>query len=271
MKKLITLLLASSLVGCKAWLHHADHYHALLKGSDLGCCIVADTFHNPPQALKLGTSNLAGEVPVLQNTPDAALGMMLRAPPPAMPQGATMGIFLPGLNLGKGTDFSVSATFRRPSTVYSEKNWAVGVVARTGDFQDLADLMRLQLTFRILKSAAELRVQEQWGPDDVTQFKKLAARPVPAEVYKKIVDGAQPFTLKLSIDRRSGSGTATMTSGGETFSVLSTTDMTRTFTMAHFTKDGGEPLTVLGATLANPSAPGEERSVEVSDFEVWRR
>lgn len=269
MKKLIALLLAASLVGCgpKASGSRPD-YEAVFKGSDLGCCIVRDALHSSPQALQKGQSKI-GET-ASWNTRDKRLDMVLGAPlttppdPAGNPETPSMGIFSTGLNFGPSAKFTVSATFQRPSNTTGAKGWAVGVGARTGGVDDAPDLKRLLLTFRVKDSKAELRVQEVWGPTDA-EFKKQASFAVPQDLYDRIVDDkASPrkFTLKLSVDRMAGTGSAAMISGGKTYPVGD-------FTMAYFTKSGGDPLTVLGAAIANAADPGQTRSVEVVDFKIW--
>jgi hypothetical protein len=267
MKKLIALLLAVSLVGCGPK-KSAPEYEAIFKGNDLGCCIVRDTLHSSPQAMQEGQSKL-GET-AAWNTNHKALEMVLGAPLTTPPDAAgnpgtpSMGVFLTGLNFGPGTAFSLSATFQRLSDTTGAKGWAVGVGARTGGTDDTPDLKRLGLTFRVKDSKAELRVLEFWGPMD-TEIRKHAAFAVPQDVYDKIVGktgSPRPFTLKLSIDRTAGSGTASMRTEGKTYPVGD-------FNMVHFTKAGGEPFTAVGAALANAADPGQARSVEVTDFKLW--
>ena len=270
MKMFIGLLLASALVGCKnpspggagASYAHAD-YEADLKGEDLGCCIIRDVLHKPPQALQKGQSNV-GET-ASWTTADNALQMTLKAPPTIMENTTpSMGVFSTGLNLGPGSRFSVSATFRKPSDTLYAKGWAVGVVARTGDRDDTADLKRLQLTFRVKNSTAELRVQEIWGPTDA-EFKQHASLPVPQTLYDQLIDNQlnpPTFTLKLLVDRKTGTGDAMM-------KVRNTTYDLGSFNMEYFKASSGDPFTVVGAALANAYDAGKTRSVEVTHFEVW--
>lgn len=285
MKQLITLLLASSLVGCG---HggpgpggHGEvlpDYYATYNGADLGCCIVRDIFHKTPQALLKGSSKVS-ETPVW-TAKDGALQMVLTAPPPdQVPMNATgeslvtpsMGIFSIGHDYGPGTWFTVSATFQRPVGTASGKAWSVGVAGRTGDVDDKSDLRRIVLSFRICTtgvggckdSKANLRVMEinSADPDDPADA-NLASENISDAIYNEIFSMAQPFTLKLHVNRKTGSGVATMTTGTETIPPLA-------FNPTIFKADSGEPITTLGATLADGFGLGESVSVEVTDFKIW--
>ena len=279
MKKLIALLLASSLSGCGPHpgpggvpppTSTLPDYYAIFNGGDLGCCIVRDVFHHPPQALAKGRS-LIGEIPVWTGQ-DNALDMLVTSPAlentpvdaAGNPETLSMGTVSTGHNCGPGTAFTVSATFQKPyDSACTSKAWAMGVVARTGGAPDTPDLKRLQFTFSVKACHAQLRVREIIGPMDADLRLATINQDVSDADYDAIVKSGQPFTLKLFVDRKTNSGTATMITGTETLAAL-------TFNMTYFTADpASEPLTTVGAALANCCNPGETRSVEVSDFKLW--
>lgn len=294
MKKLIALLLVSTLVGCKpasvpgsggsgASGSVAADYYATFEGDNLGCCIVRDLFHHPAQALVKGRANV-GETAVW-STKDNALQMTVTAPPPAqIPTDAdgnylvtpSMGVFGTGYNFGPGTAFTVSATFQRPVGAPSGKAWSVGVVGRTGGVDDSSTLKRIVLSFRVCTTGVggcknakvNLRVLEVDGtnPDYNTNSAMLASTNITDAVYDAIFNHAQPFTLKLFLDRKAGSGTATITTGSESIPPLTFNNLTI------FKADAGtDPITTVGATLANGFALGETVSVEATDFKIWGR
>jgi len=287
MKKLIALLLAPSLAGCwggsgagpgGSGSVPADYY-STYEGADLGCCIVRDIFRKPPQALLKGQSKV-GETAVW-GARDKALEMKLTAPPEnQIPMNAaggslvtpSMGIFSIGHDYGPGTRFTVSATFQRPVGPPSGKAWAVGVGGRTGDVDDKSDLKRIVLSFRVCttgvggckNSKVDLRVLEvnSADPDDPASL-KLASVPIADADYDAIFTSHQPFTLMLSVDRKKGSGIATITVGGKAYPPL-------TFNPTIFTAASGAPIiSTVGATLADGFALGETVSVEVTDFKIW--
>jgi hypothetical protein len=261
---LFALLLASALGGCKeesrsnapAGAVQAPNYWTKFEG--LGCCIVIDSLHTNPKALQPGQGG-AEDTAVWIGKPDA-LRMELKAPSPLLPNTPSMGIFKIGQNFGPGTHFSVSATFRRPEGRMDGPAWTVVVVARTGKAADLMNLGRLQLSLRV-KDGVHLRVQE--GPDapSAGQIPGAAAPNfVPTDIaYKEIYLEHKPFTLRLDVNRKSGKGIATLTTATQDFAIP--------FEMGFFKKDGGPPLTVVGAAIAN-NLPGETVSVDVTDIMV---
>lgn len=269
MKKLIAFLLASSLAACSGGSGPGGSgsavpaYYATFEGADLGCCIVRDIFHKPPQPMAEGRSNV-GEMAAL-NSKDGLLQMVLTAPAPLQkddagnPKTPSMGIFGTGYDFGQGTNFTVSATFQKPERAASTDSWTDTVVARTGGVADTPDLGRIQLSLRVKGGQAELRVQE--GLNDATTGKLPgASAPVTGAAYDEIYKLGQPYTLKLHVNRQNGTGNAALTTKTQTIPV--------DFTMGVFTQSAGDPLTTVGAALAN-TGPGLTASVEVADFKVW--
>jgi hypothetical protein len=267
MNKLITLLAASSLAGCNSG--SKPDYFATFEGKDLGCCILRDTFHKPPRPLAEGQSKADETADWI--TKDGKLGMVLRAPAPIKPNTTpSMGIFSTGHNLGPGSRFTISATFQKPAGTPSGKAWSVGVVGRTGGVDDTADLRRILLSFRTCTTGigpcagakANLRVLEvnSADPDDPANAKPASVN-IPSDLYDAISASGQPFTLKLTLDRKAGSGTAALTSGKVAISLA--------FKPTIFKADSGDAIKTLGATLANGFGEGEQVSVEVNDLAIW--
>ncbi len=266
------LLVASSLVGCSHGGPHdepvpvptryvAPAYEANIKGQDLGCCIVRDILHTPPQPLQKGQGK--SEDPAAWNDKDGALQMALSG-------AGSMGVFSTGLDFDRGKIFSVSATFRNPvvTSSLSKKPWAIGVVARTGDVEDADNLGRLQVTLRVRNVAppgdnvlpeAELRVQEGPNAPETTKIGNASAF-ILGPAYDEIFISGQPFTLTLYIDRATSRGAAILATRTQTVELE--------FEQALFTGDKGDRLTVAGATFVNQEAE-RTASVEVTHFEIW--
>ena len=264
-KMLVALLLASSFSGFSmvgknpgppAGAVKAPNYWTKFEG--LGCCIVADSLHTDPQGLQPGQGE-AGETAAWIAKSDA-LRMELKAPNPLQPSVPSMGIFKTGQNFGPGTHFSVSATFRNPQGRMDGPAWTVTVVARTGDTPDRSDLGRLQLSLRV-RNGVHLRIQE--GPDAASTAAIASAAVfdfVPTDpAYKEIYLEHKPFTLMLDVNRKSGKGTATLSTASQEFPIP--------FEMGLFKKDSGAPLTTVGTAIAN-NIPGETVSVDVTDVMV---
>jgi hypothetical protein len=270
MKKLIALLLASSLAGSGApggaqlpGSPVAD-YAATFKNADLGCCIIRDVFHKVPQKMAKGRASV-GETAVW-DAKDRALQMKLTAPATLQTDAAgniktpSMGIFGTGYCLGPGTSFTVKAGFQKPQRAVSTDSWSVTVVARTGDVPDTPDLGRLLVSLRVNNGLANLRVQEGLNNATTGGIPGAPKKDVTGDAYKEIYTLGEPFTLSLHVDRKTGSGTATLTTRTQTIPI--------DFTMGVFTKDSGPPLNVVGAALGN-TGPKLTASVEVTDFELW--
>lgn len=270
MKKLFACLLASSLVD---WGHPADaqapatdaDYAATFKNADLGCCIVRDVFHKSPQALAKGRSSV-GETAVW-DAKDRALEMKLTAPATIQKddtgniQTPSMGIFGTGYCLGPGSTFTIKATLQRPARAASTDSWNVAVVARTGDVADVPDLGRLQVSLRVNNGKANLRVQEGLNNATIGAIPGAPKKDVTGDAYKEIYTLDEPFTLSLHVDRKTGSGTATLNTKTQTIPI--------DFTMGVFTKDPSSPmLKTVGAALGN-TGPKLKASVEVTGFELW--
>jgi len=263
---LAALLLASSLAGSAAYgtppgtpagALRAPNYWTKFEG--LGCCIVADSLHTDPQALQPGQGD-ADETAAWIAKSDA-LRMELKAPDNLQPNVPSMGIFKTNQEFGPGTHFSVSATFRNPVGRMDGPAWTVTVVARTGKSPDDSDLGRLQLSLRV-RNGVHLRMQE--GPDAPSTGAIPGAEVPdlgPADTaYKEIYLDHKPFTLRIDVNRKSGTGVATLTTATQEIPIH--------FKMGLFTKEPNAPkLTTVGAAIAN-NIPGETVSVEVTDFMV---
>ena len=263
-KQLIALLLASSLgdsaalgapPGTPAGAVQAPNYWTKFEG--LGCCIVRDSLHTVPQALQPGQGG-AEESAVWIAKPDA-LRMELKAPRPLQPNTPSMGIFKTDQNFGPGTHFSVSATFRSPEGRMDGPAWTVVVVARTGKAPDLSSLGRLQLSLRV-RNGVHLRVQEGANAPSAGPIGPTDKDFGPTDIaYKEIYVEHKPFTLRLDVNRKSGTGVGTLTTATQVISIP--------FEMGLYKKDSGPALTTVGTAMAN-NIPGETVSVEVTDIMI---
>ncbi len=263
MTKPIALLLISCLAGCNVPKHdhHATKptatssvfrpvYRAKFPDASLSCC-----FWDRLHALEKGDGHVAGAIPTFTEA-HHTLALGITAPDPIpLDETPSVGIFSTGLNFGPGTVFAVRATFQRPNGPHiADQAWAVGLVARTGGKDDLGSETRLTTTFKVKGDSAVLNVQ------GITV--KPTGNEISKEVYDKIVTEAshQPFTLELLVDRTTGKGIATLTSGRYALPL--------SFTMSKFQASSGPVITAVGATLANCCAPGKTATVEVTDFEI---
>lgn len=261
MKKLIVLLLASSLAACTGSSVEdplRPVYHAKFKDGSLDCCILVDRIHAPDKVpLEKGQSGV-GEI-AQWTEGHGALALTLTAPN-SIPENAnpSMGIFSTGLDFGPGKIFLVRATFQRPRAPAGLFNgWAVGLAARTGGKDDLYAETRLGVTLTFKNGSAELRFREGDKTANSIKF-----NPDHQDVYDKIMNDAQPFTLELRVDRKAGKGAVTLiTRGGFSPRI--------DFDPAVFKASDGPPITAVGATLANCCGEGKQVDVEVTDFQIW--
>jgi hypothetical protein len=269
MKKLIGLLLASSLAGsgapgiAQAPSSGPADYAATFRNADLGCCIVHDAFHPVPQKMAKGRAS-AGETAVW-DAKDKALQFKLTAPATLQKDGQgntktpSMGIFGTGYCLKQGTAFTIKAIFQKPERAVSTDSWTVTVVSRTGDVADVPDLGRLMVSLRVNNGAANLRVLE--GSDNAsTGAIPGAKKDITGIAFDEIYKQDKPFTLTLHVDRTTGTGRATLATATQTIPI--------DFTMGVFTQNAGQPLTVVGAAMGN-LGPKLTSTVEVRDFELW--
>jgi hypothetical protein len=136
----------------------------------------------------------------------------------------------------------------------------VGLVARTGDEDDLASLPRLTVTLRVRNKTAFLNVQ---GADP-----KPDAEEISPAMYEWIFDMKRTFSMELYVDRAAGKGVATLQGDGILkirFDLPKAGSSTTDPPLIAPT----QPITVLGATLTNCCSPGNYTSVELRDFEIW--
>lgn len=265
MKNYIVLLLAAFLIGCTGPAYEAD-----FKGIDLGCCIVKDTFHPSKTAMLEGKSNLFGETSYLSEV-DGTL-QMATSPPLGTASGvaSTEGIYSTGLSLGPGKGILISATFQSPTREATQDPWSVLLIMRPGDSaDDNPNAARLQLSLRtVLIGAAdiqarsvELRVQEGTTAEktkkfsDPNSFKELSGTAALSDI-----DASKPFKLTLYVNRRDGTGIASLATDSQT--------VTLTFNPAIFAQNTGDPpINVVGAAIAN-TAVWRLAAVKVSHFEI---
>jgi hypothetical protein len=135
--------------------------------------------------------------------------------------------------------------------------WSVGLVARTGGQDDLSKSHRLTVTLRVRNTTAHLNIQ---GWPEESENKPPAAE-IDPDMYDWIFVQKKSFSLELYVDRVGRKGIAELHAGRS---------MKREFDFADdFVIADSEPITVLGATLANCCSHGQHTSVEIKDFEIW--
>lgn len=286
MKKVAIILLAWPLCGC------ASYYHSTLEDSGL-CCTTFDNLHGTPQRPEKGLSK-AGEdaqwlsAHVFDPPLSKSVLMVLKAPetfeknPGNFDKAASMGVFVTGLQLDAQSKFTLKATLQWPadeSTIRrcnpnpvvplaSAANWTVALVAREGGADDTYDLSRLQLSFKTSGPNVDLRAQQIDGtnldPGSNTTRVSDRKQDISPEDHWKIFCLGEPFTLTLSIDRKDGTGKATIEGAGISYPPL---DITLT---DQFAAGSGPLLSTAGVALANAFTPNETVSVRVRDLKIWK-
>ena len=164
------------------------------------------------------------------------------------------GVFATPVEFGPGSIFSARVTLRAPTGPQLAGNqFAAALNARTGDEDDLQSEARVAATFRVRGTTAALNVFGASVPPNLPN--------IPQDVYDAIFDAEdpEPFTLELVLDRKTGVGTATLTSGGYSIS--------HNF-QSVFRADSGPVVTSIGPTIAVSNGPGQRGTVEVMEFRI---
>jgi hypothetical protein len=227
------------------------------------CCEV-DLLHEPDQPL-VGGRGWAGERNYYWSPSSGMLTFI--APDPIEKPSPSVGAFSTTEAYGPNSSFTIKAAFQNPIGPHlaAENNgptnaWSVGLVARTGDEDDLATLPRLTVTLRVRNKTAFLNVQ---GVDP-----KPDPQPISAAMYEWIFDMKRTFSMELYVDRASGTGKATLQGDGNLEIPFNLPKAGSTITdPSPILPD--VPITVLGATLTNCCSRGQQTTVELRDFEIW--
>ena len=225
-------------------------------------CGYWDGIHAPPEPLQQGHGHVDGSVPTGTPTPDGLL--LAVTAPPTIPGDKTpsIGVFSTNLDFGPGSVFAVQATFQEPTISFldpSARAWATSVTARTGGQDDLKSEARLNVSVRVKGATASMNIIEVDQNGGGQRDNKVIDGELKANIFEKHL----PYTIRLSVDRMTGKGQATLTSGNQTLS-------SKTFDLAIFLPSSGPTITAVGPTLANCCVPGAKVTVLVSDFRISR-
>ena len=239
---------------------HAD----LPKGSLV--CGYWDNIHQPSEPLRKGHGQVVGSEPAWTPSGDA-LQLAVTAPPGTTGDDAktpSVGIFSTNLPFGPRTAFAAHATFQRPDISRLDpqaRAWAAGAVtARTGGTDDLKAEARLSATVRVNGTKAILNVTEV-GPDDSNFSRKPDPPEILGELKTNIFDKHLPYTIGLMVNRRTGLGLATLTSGNAP-------PLQFPFELTIFTPVSDLKITAVGAAVADCCVPDAMVRVLLSDFRI---
>lgn len=228
-------------------------------------CGYWDGIHAPPQPLQKGDGQVAGSDPTWTPTKDG-LELAVTAPPSTTPNDEktpSIGVFSTNLDFGPGTVFSVHATFQKPRILPDSgdpRAWAAGsVAARTGGKDDLKGEARLGVAVRKKGTTASLNITE-FGKNGAN-FRQQDNKPIEGELYANIFEKDYPYTIALSVDRNTGKGRATLTSGSEKL-------LSELFDLTTFSANSELPTTAVGATLADCCVPDARVTVLLSNFSI---
>jgi hypothetical protein len=167
------------------------------------------------------------------------------------------GLWATPVNFGAGSISRIAATYIAPIGPLPGGGFAIGINAKTGDNNDLTTDTRIAATVNV-RPGFLVRLNVPFGAVETTNM-------VLPQAAKNAIFSAtnpQPFTLELTMDRRSGKGTATLTVAQQVY--------TLTFTLADFLANSGPPITAVGPGIAvNANAPGQTASVVVREFRIY--
>lgn len=237
---------------------HAD----LPKGSLV--CGYWDGIHTPKEPLQKGHGQVAGSDPAWTPSGDA-LQLAVTAPPGTTVDDPTpsAGIFSTNLPFGPRTAFVAHATFQGPDISRLDPAggaWATGAVtARTGATDDLKAEARLSATVRFNGTDAFLNVTEV-GLNDSNPSRR-ARQGILGELKANIFEKGLPYTVGLTVNRRTGLGLATLRSGNAP-------PLQLPFELTIFTPVSELKITAVGAAVANCCVPGARATVLLSDFRI---
>lgn len=169
-------------------------------------------------------------------------------------------IFAEPVNFGPGSMVRIKTTFIAPVGPYATTGgFAIGLGARTGGKDDLAAETRVFATVNARPNQL-VRFQVPFG--SVETVNTVLPQDVKDAIYS--TTDPQPFTIELTIDRRTSpaKGTAKLTVIDQVF--------TLDFTLADFLADGGPTITAVGPGIAvNANGPGQTASVHVREFRIY--
>lgn len=238
-------------------------FHADLPNGSL-VCGYWDDIHKPPEPLQKGHGQVAGSDPAWTPSGDA-LQLAVTAPPGTTVNGLTpsAGVFSTNLPFGPRTAFVAHATFQRPNISGlgpgSGAAATGAVTARTGATDDLNAEARLSATVRFNGTRAFLNVIEV-GLNGSNPSPR-GRQDILGELKSNIFEKHLPYTIGLTVNRRTGLGLATLRSGNAP-------PLQLPFDLTIFTPVSELKITAVGAAVANCCIPDARVTVLLSDFRI---
>jgi len=167
-------------------------------------------------------------------------------------------IFARPVEFGPGSVARIRATFIAPVGPYATTGgFAIGLGGRIGGKDDLPLDPRVFVTVNVRPNQL-VRFQVPFGAVDSTNT--VLPQAVKDAIFS--TTDPQPFTIDLTIDRKTGNATAKLLVIDQVFTLH--------FALADFRADGGPAITAVGPGVAvNSNGPGQTASVRVRDFRIY--
>ena len=204
--------------------------------------------------LQKGDGQVQGSAPMWTAKPGALELKVTKPDASAAP--VSVGVFATPVAFGPGSTVEAQATFVRPSGPHAVGDvWAAAVAMRDGAVADLGDATRATVTFQVRGTTARMNVR---GVNEAISGTQIS----PAAYDAIFGSNAQPFTLGLRIDRRTGKGVATLKSGS--------TVISRNVTFSAFKATSGPTITAIGAAVAinSVAAAPQTASAELRELRI---
>jgi hypothetical protein len=250
-----------SLVACMAWAsvtaipaQPTDHIQLIYLANFANGSLSPSVDHRKFRDLQKGDGQMQGSSPMWTPKPGALELKVTK--PDASDSPVSVGVFATPVAFGPGSVVEAQATFVRPSGPHAVGDvWAAAVAMRDGAAADLGGATRATVTFQVRGKTARMNVR---GVNETISGTEIS----PAAYDAIFGDAAQPFTLHLRIDRRTGKGVAVLRSGS--------TAISRDVTFAAFKATTGPTITAIGAAVAinSVAAAPETASAELRELRI---
>jgi hypothetical protein len=208
--------------------------------------------------MQIGDTLVPGTNPsaVLQN---GGVTLSITRPSGAPAGPVAVGAVATPVSFGLGSIFGVRAVFAQPTGPHgATDSWSPAILVRTGSVSDLPAALRAAATFQVNGNGAKLNTPFASTPAGLPN--------IPQSVYDAIFSApdADPatFTLELLVDRTTGFGYASLTSGAYSVSRSN-------FTFINYGMNFGPTITALEPGIAIASGPDTTASVRLLDFQVY--
>jgi len=167
-------------------------------------------------------------------------------------------IFARPVAFGPGSVVRIRATFIAPVGPYATTGgFAIGLGGRIGGKDDLPLDPRVFTTVNVRPNQL-VRFQVPFGATETTNT--VLPQAVKDAIFS--TTDPQPFTIELTIDRKTGTATAKLSVIDQVFTLH--------FTLSDFLADGGPTITAVGPGIAvNSNGPGQTASVHIRDFRIY--